>query len=516
MAYTAPGRVPRIEVKDIIPHSFPGLQGEAAVPPAVKSYQNKLDVVAVLNLVSNGVTQQTVSSRYTRALKTLKGAYTRLVCAVGPPTSPTSDRSGWDEHRVDAACAELTQKEAIELMKSYRLVTEMPPSSCAFISWANEKSATKMIATKAFVMSFVMEFIHTPDAFRLKADLKNQYLLNDAAPAHHVEQLAIRSVCQAGTTSQAVALEGTGVVPDTAPSAPLLAAAAMSVVPTALPQVVEVGGDESAVVSSTQMALFKMMPDCEAKTTAIATAVANLNTQSNEILERRLTREDAEHAKKLTIYDEQVNILREKRKQDQMAFVQRMDDIAADKKQRKILELDTYIERTADPSKLQLLQWKRDLMTSLVPSSNVVVINTDAVTAPRLLNQLVLDTSDKTIETRFKPGVSLVDVEMEQRVTLAAYTSMAYPTAKLTASELSRLGKKVAKEKPCVSQFRKADSGSGYFANAYFARDLFTEPLRDIVDKEVESILSDRGRKAKNKATQNTLTSFVAIGRPVE
>jgi hypothetical protein len=513
MAYTASARVPRIEVKDIVPHSFPGLQGDAAIPPAVKSYQNKLDVLAVLNLVSGDVAHQTTSSRYNRAMKSLRESYTRVVCVVGPPAS---DCGGWRETDVDAKCAELTQKEASELMKSYRLVTEMPPSACSFVSWANEKSSTKMIATKSFVMSFMMEFIHTPDAFRLKADLKNQYMLNDAAPAHHVEQLAIRSVCQAGTASQAVALEGTGVAPDTTPSAPLLTAAAMSVAHTPPPQVVEVGGDESsAVVSNTQMALFAMMPDCEAKTTAIATAIANLNTQSNVILERRMQREDVEHAKKLSVYDEQVNTLREKRKQDQMAFVQRMDDIAATKKHQKIVQIDQDIERTNDPSKLQLLQWKRELMVSLAPSCNVVVVNTDSVSAPHKLNQLVLDTSGKTIETRFKPGVSLVDLEMEQRLTLSEYTSMAYPTAHLTASELSRLGKRVAKEKPGVAQLRKADSGSGYFANAYFARDLFTEPLQTIVDAEIEAILSDRERKAKSRATQNKLTSFVAIGRPV-
>ena len=71
MAYTPNGNVPRIEASEIVPVSFPGLQRDGnAVAPAVKGYNNKIDIYFVISLVNNNdVAKQTISNRFNSAIR---------------------------------------------------------------------------------------------------------------------------------------------------------------------------------------------------------------------------------------------------------------------------------------------------------------------------------------------------------------------------------------------------------------------------------------------------------------
>ena len=146
--------VPRVEAVDVVPHYFPGLQkDEDAVPPAVKSFRNKIDLYSVVALVSPGVVQQTMSSRYTSAITTLKNAYERVVGAMGPPP--------WTSG-IDLACEQLDSKCALQLRACYMLVRLMPPSMVSFVKWSGDRCGVRMIVTIEFLLEFLKRFVTTP------------------------------------------------------------------------------------------------------------------------------------------------------------------------------------------------------------------------------------------------------------------------------------------------------------------------------------------------------------------
>ena len=121
------------------------------------------------------------------------------------------------ERTVTLRCKELESKTADKLWASANLLRLMPPSDVSWVVWDNDRTSTRMLVTSTFAKAFVSEFVHTADAFALKADLITQHSLNDGASATHISNLVERNAALAGTAQQAVALSGTGVAPD-APS----------------------------------------------------------------------------------------------------------------------------------------------------------------------------------------------------------------------------------------------------------------------------------------------------------
>ena len=299
MAYTQIGNVPRIDASEIEPVYFPGLQKDGdAVPPAVKGYKHKIDIYSVVSLVhSKDVAKQTISNRLTAAISTLEFAHDRVVGLLGPESQ---DMGLWSGDKVDAKCAELGDKEAADLQKAYQLVVGMPPSAVSFVSWTNDRCGPRMIVTKSFMLSFVVEFVHTADAYRIKADLKTQYLLNDAATAEHVNSQVQRHIAHAGTSVQQQALADPGISPDVAPAPALLAASAIS---NALATPIQHNFVEpclnvpTTVAMSTQ-ALLSMLPEGEPRTSVIMSMIKASEQRRvlDEHEQRRVeVRRDREH-----------------------------------------------------------------------------------------------------------------------------------------------------------------------------------------------------------------------------
>ena len=76
MAYESHGTIPKIPKSQIVPFSFPGLKKDAdAQAPAVKSYKHKVDLRAVVSLVSGNAASSTVSTRLNRAIDLLSKSY---------------------------------------------------------------------------------------------------------------------------------------------------------------------------------------------------------------------------------------------------------------------------------------------------------------------------------------------------------------------------------------------------------------------------------------------------------
>ncbi len=505
MAYEPRGAVPRINESDIVPHYFPGLRRDGdAVAPAVKSFENKIDLQAVVKLVSSDVAQQTLSSRYTKAVKTLKSAFSHVVSVMGPPTD---DFGAWPESDVYAKCAVLDAKEAGELEKAYRLVVEMPPSAASFVSWANDRCGTRMIVTKSFLLSFVVEFVHTADAYRLKADLKSQYLANDAATAGHVQGLVQRHLANAGSQAQHAALEGTGVAPDAAPDAGLLAASVSATTPTAGSR----ANDTTAI--ATQTSLLAMIPEGQARTSAVLALLKKVDDRLDQEQAQREERLDREHERKLQVYDAEKDAIDAKRKREDADFKARVEERSREKKQRIVETIERSLNDCAadEHERRESLAAKIANLTKVPTNASVFVVNSQAPAPPRALQQQVLDTTTPAIELRFHPGMSYVDLEMEQRLTIHNYVSLFYKDVQLSNPDLGRIGKAVAKHHPNTPL--RTFNGK-HPVNAYFVRDLLGEPLCSVIDTEIKNIREERKRK-DNKAEGAGMDKFVVVGRPV-
>ena len=509
MAYEPRGTVPRIEESEIVPHYFPGLRRDGdAVAPAVKSFESKIDLQAVVKMVSPDLAKQTISNRFVRAISTLKSAYNTLVEVMGP-ASPNWGQ--WPESDVYAKCAELEPKAAGELERAYRLVVEMPPSAVSFVSWANDRCGTRMIVTKSFLLSFVVEFVHTADAYRLKADLKSQYLANDAATAGHVQGLVQRHIANAGSQAQHAALEGTGVAPDAAPDAGLLAASILS-----SPAVTTASqANETTTAIATQTSLLAMIPEGQARTNAVLALLKKVDDRLDQEQAQREERLDREHERKLRVYDAEKDAIDAKRKREEADFKTRVEERSHEKKQRVIETIERSLRECAadDDARRKSLAAKMANLSHVPTNSSVFVVNPQASAPPRALQQQVFDTTTSAIELRFHPGMSYVDLEMEQRLTIQNYVSLFYKGTQLSNSELGRIGKAVAKYHPNTPL--RTFNGK-HAVNAYFVRDLLGEPLCSVIDAEIKGILEERKRKdADHKAQGAGIDQFVVVGRRV-
>ena len=512
MAYNAPDSVPRVETKDVVPHYFEGLKKAGdAVAPAVKSYQNKIDLYSVLTLVSGDeAAKKTVSSRFTRAFHTLKSAFEVVVGAMGPP-SPVQRL--WTEADIYSKCASLGVPEAPRLEKSYRLVLQMPPSDTSFVKFTGDRCGPRMLVTKSFLLSFVTEFVHTADAYRLKADLKNQYLLNDGATAEHVQTMVSRHVAVAGTALQHQVLAGTGVAVDTHASAPLAVAHSLAVLPPR--DVAEV----SPLASQTQ--LLAMIPEGETRTAAVMQVLSTMARIEGDAREREERRLDAEHTKKLqsmefehkskmAVIDEERESIRADRKRKDVEFANRCDERNLDLKRRKLSDLDAAIGNALDNETRTQLEAKRAFVAGLSTTTTTLVISATKAEMPTSLRQQVIDSSSGTIDCRLAPGTSLVDLEMEKRTSLRGWVQLVYPSINPTTGELGRLGKLVQDKHASMgrSDARVRTLDGNYAANTYFVRDLLSEPLCSVIDAWAKGLKKARVDAGKTTKLDQAFDSF--------
>ena len=531
MAYEAPASVPRVEVADVVPHYFPGLQkDEDAVPPAVKSFRNKIDLYSVVALVSgDDAAKQTVSNRFNRAITALKSAYEGVVGLMGPP-SP--DRGLWPEADVYAKCALLGGEEATALNKAYQLVCQMPPSDASFVKWANDRCGARMLVTKGFLLSFVVEFVHTADAWKLKADLKNQYLLNDAATADHVLALADRHVAVAGSVMQRQALEGTGVHADARPSAPLALASAAAAIgalsssPRA--DVVDLSSSTAVAAPMSQVQLIAMLPEGGARTAAVMQAlsqVARADERARGFEEQRLELEhkrkmdlmEHEHNAKIAVQETELDRVRALAKRENEEFAWRRDERCQDVKRRRLADLDEAIDKAPDAPTRETLVSTKMFIEGLPTTSTTLVVSTAHTSTPIGLRQQVMDSSDGNIAFRLAPGTSLVDVEMEKRSPLRGWVQLIHPNLKPTTAEMAKLGRAVSDRKMSMggADARVRALDGGYAAHSYFVRDLLSEPLCSVIDAWAKRLVKEREEAKKAKALPSAFSGFVAMGRPI-
>ena len=532
MAYTAPEVVPRVEKCDVVPHFFPGLQSpEAAVAPAVKSFENKIDLLGTITLVSDGVPQPTISTRYASALTTLKNAYKDTVNALGPHIG---NPDGWPECHVYAKCAELPGDEAGKLDKAYQLVSQMPPSGASFVKFVGDRCGARMLVTKSFLLSFITEFVRTADAYRLKADLKKQYLLNDGATAEHVQALADRHVAVAGSAVQRQALEGTGVAPDTHTSAPLalassLASGAPALTPRASPEVVELSSSTAlAAAPMSQAQLISMVPEGEARTAVVVKALENLARAEEVAREREEQRRDAknahemqafdtEHRNKMAVIDEERESIRAERKRKDVAFAQLCDERSRDLKRRKLDDLEHAIGKALDDETRSCLEAKKAFVEGLPTTTTTMVVNAKEAAKPVSLRQQVMESSCGTIEFRLAPGTALVDLEFEKRTSLRGWVQLVYPSVNATTAEVAKLGKLVHEKAASMggASARVRTLDGSYAANTYFVRDLIAEPLCIVIEAWAKGVTRARAEASKPVATNPAFAGFVALGRRV-
>jgi len=577
MAFEAPASgVPRIETDDIAPYHFPGLKKEDdAQAPSVKSIDGKIDLLGVIHLISGGVSKQTISTRFKTSITTLKDAYAKLIDLVGPPTGG----GVWSETDVYQKCYNLDAKGANDLEKAFRRMDQMPPSHVAFVSWADDHCSSRMVVTKSFLLSYVIDFCKTPDSFKLKADLKTQYLLNDAAPAAHVQEMVDRHVTHAGTTMQRTTLQDTGIAADAAPSAVLSLASTAAAISTSSqppqPQVspsprpttafapsmvaIQSSGNgpevldlsDTRVVMATavapvvemtgQMQLVAMLPAGETRNDIIVSLVKSemVETQKKnehervmktKMVEYEMTQRDTAAAEekarldeegkmRLAVIDEQRFAVSDDRKRKDVEHKKHIEEYNRDVKRRKVEDLSEAITRERNEENRNVLIAKKKCLETIPVTPVTFLVNNDKVETPVNLHQHILDTGTNFLEHRFPAGTSLLDVEFGSRSTIRAWLKCIAPSQTYTQQEVSELGRDVARiPLPMCTPLTSPD---GQFkTKQYFCIDLSTEPMFTIIDSFVKRVEKRRkeaedAKKANSAPMHPAFSSFVAIGRPV-
>jgi len=515
MAFVAPLNT---EVVEPSSRTFPGLKCQAdADAPSIRVCNGMNDIYDALKMCSPGVKHNTLSSRFTSSITTLKSAVGVTERHMGTAVDILDTSS---DAEIAGVCGTLSRKDAMDLEKSVGLLRNMPPNDVAWLRWKGDRTGPRMLVTNTFLKSFITEFVSTPLSFKLKADLIHQHTLNEAATTEHVVNMAARNAQTSGTHYQAAALTGTGHVPDVGVS--------LNAHSTNAP-----AGADHAIT------LIGLMNDGEARTAMIvrelkatrearereAEAAREVRRREEDARERRA---EEEHQRALVVYDEKIATIRRESKQKDLMYKQKLDEYNEEKKKRKIGELTHQLENTHDEATRRALNERLEL-TRQIPTETTFVVRNDRIEKPQRLQQQVLVNDGSAMEFRFPAGTMLMDAALESRVTIREYIDRVYPTAKLSNDDLKRLGGIVAKtvqqHNPAAANLvmRKVVDGERYAPRTYFMRDLDGPPLDDMIESFVkehasESTPSVTGAKRKRDTPNHTIESWFAkavVGTPV-
>ena len=111
------------------------------------------------------------------------------------------------------------------------------------------------------------------------------------------------------------------------------------------------------------------------------------------------------------------------------------------------------------------------------------------------------------IEYRFPAGTTLMDANLESRLTIREYVDRVYPLANLSNEQYKCLGSLVAKaaqaHNPGTANLvmKKSIAGERYAPRMYFVRDLDGPPLDSVIEDFVKSHRATTGEKRKRVAT---------------
>ena len=245
--------------------------------------------------------------------------------------------------------------------------------------------------------------------------------------------------------------------------------------------------------------------------------------------EDRRRREDAEHESRMAVSacqlvseQEKIENARRERERSDQAFKMKVVEFEETRKKRRVAEIEDRIQKCTDTKDRDSLQARLDLVEGM-PTGTTLVLNNNKVERPARLQQQVLSTfNGSELEYRFPVGMTLMDANLENRVTVAEYARLAYPSVKLTPEDVKKLGLRVASvaSRRSVNDvqvpMKKMVDGAKYPANQHFVRDLIGPPLDEVFEKFMKEV-SEREQAPSVVMSTGPLDKFVktVVGTPV-
>lgn len=511
--------------------------------PSVRVSHEAAPLVDVLDMVkawTPGEERTTVSTMYNGSVKELSAAFD-AVNALRTGVHEHVDVSDMFKHstvnaHIDAIADKTKRKQA---KRHLMLMGSLPPTDVGWRKYPSDKGGPRLYAPLEWAKTFVQTYVQTATTLLFKAELVREHTLNEAATTEHVLAMAQRNVEMNGSGAQEVALAGTGVAPDAIGSTAAAAVAASIAAPAAQPAVAASAGDVTVGnATSDLMAIVNAMAPGPRREDAIEKAFEMAVSKMMDIKEHEqnvkyeleLRSHEAEQKRQDAIFEERIVAIRRESHQKDLLFKQNTEASQAAKKKRKMEELESTIASTTDEHVRQVAEEKLAMLANM-PTTTSLIVNTEKTEKPMRLVQHVLESGDSTLEYRLPPSTSIYDFTHEERLTLCEYVQRVYPRAQLSKEDYVTLGGIVARaaEKTTMPganvHTHRSVNGERFKARAYFARDLTTPPLEDIIDKFVRENANGAAAKTKRRrldddiSMANSMDSFltgrVAVGRPV-